>query len=124
MYSILVTGINGNNAYFNNWFSRNQTAVNDVLNHLVINDRENKFEVVEVTEEIIQENKLNCLEELLETYLLIDGNLYFLCNKKIMQITYKGLKYVKVDVEFAEVKEQIEKRITWNGWCINEYIVA
>jgi len=124
MYSILVTGINGNNAYFNNWFSRNQTAVNDVLNHLVINDRENKFEVVEVTEEIIQENKLNCLEELLETYLLTDGNLYFLCNKEIMQITYKGLKYVKVDVEFAEVKEQIEKRITWNGWCINEYIAA
>jgi len=124
MYSILVTGINGNNGYFNNWFSRNQTAVNDVLNHLVINDRENKFEVVEVTEETIQENKLNCLEELLETYLLIDGNLYFLCNKKIMQITYKGLKYVKVNVEFAEVKEQIEKRITWNGWCINEYIVA
>ena len=124
MYSILVTGINGNNAYFNNWFSRNQTAVNDVLNHLVINDRENKFEVVEVTEETIQENKLNCLEELLETYLLIDGNLYFLCNKEIMQITYKGLKYVKVNVEFAEIKEQIEKRITWNGWNIHEYIAT
>ena len=124
MYSILVIGINGNNGYFNNWFSRNQTAVNDVLNHLVINDRENKFEVVEVTEETIQENKLNCLEELLETYLLIDGNLYFLCNKEIMQITYKGLKYVKVNVEFAEIKEQIEKRITWNGWNIHEYIAT
>ena len=124
MYSILKTGIDGDKHYYNNWFSRNQTAVNDVLNHLVVNDRENKFDVVEVTEETIKENNLNCLEELLETYLLTDGNLYFLCNKEIRKTTYNGLEYIKVDVEFAEIKERIEKRITWNGWCINEYIVA
>jgi len=124
MYSILVTGINGNNGYFNNWFLRNKTAVEEVLNHLVVSDRENKFEIVEVTEETIQENKLNCLEELLETYLLTDGNLYFLCNKEIMQPTYNGLKYVKVDIEFKDVKEKIEKRICWNGWNIHEYKVA
>ena len=121
MYSILITGIN---CYFNNWFSRNQTAVNDVLNHLVVNDRENKFEVVEVTKETIQENKLNCLEDLLETYMLNNGNLYFVCNKEIMQPTYNGLKYIQVNVEFTEIKEQIEKRICWNGWNINEYIAA
>ena len=41
-----------------------------------------------------------------------------------MQPTYNGLKYIQVNVEFTEIKEQIEKRICWNGWNINEYIAA
>jgi hypothetical protein len=123
-YSILVNG----KEYFNNWYSKNLEGVKDVLNHLKSNSlyatSDYNLEIVEITENIIKNNNLNCLEELLECYLLDDGNIYFSADKEIKEITYNGLKWIKINVKKEDIKDSIIKRIFWNGWNIHEYIPA
>lgn len=127
MYSILVKYKDDIKYYFNDQYSRCKKAMINRLEHLMTDDFYKKnnynFELVKITEKDIEENDLECLEDILETYLLNDGTIYFNINGGfIAELIPNSYKIIKNNVLFNTIESKIDRRITWNGWNIYDYI--